>query len=98
MEIYARTGGQLIIEEANTQYLKNPPKQKIPIKFDRIVKIQTDNFERSRNILFGIDIVREPSREISEVRMLLLSLTSRIRKKNKWSSQKRNHKTNSQCS
>ena len=61
MEIYARTGGQLIIEEVNSHYLKNPTKQKVPIKFDRVVKIQTDNFEKSRNILFGVDIVREPS-------------------------------------
>lgn len=39
MEIQARTGGELIIENINVPYLKNEQKERIPIKFNRIVKI-----------------------------------------------------------
>ena len=78
MEIQARTGGELIIENVTIPYLKSELKPRIPIKFDRIVKIQNDNFEKGKNILFGVDIVKDLSE--SEVMNILYSLNSQRNK------------------
>lgn len=63
----------------NIPYLKREPKSRIPIKFDRIVRIENDNFERGKNILFGVDMVKEPS--ITEVPIPLFSLKRKRKKK-----------------
>lgn len=39
MEIYARTGAELIVESLNPYYLKKEKPDRCPIKFDRIVKV-----------------------------------------------------------
>lgn len=39
MEVYARTGAEVIIEEANPYYLKSKKADRPPIKFTNIVKV-----------------------------------------------------------
>lgn len=70
MEIYARTGAELIIEPIDQYYLKKPKKQRCPIKFEKIVKVQTDTFPKNKNILFGMEMPRDD--EFTEVKICLI--------------------------
>lgn len=54
MEVYARTGAQVIIENMNPYYLKKDKPKRPPIRFERLVKIQTDDIFKKKNQLFGI--------------------------------------------
>ena len=54
MEVYARTGAEVIIENTNPYYLKNVKPAKPPIRFEKLMKIKSDDFQRKKNALFGI--------------------------------------------
>jgi hypothetical protein len=59
MEVYARTGAEVIIEEANPYYLKSKKAERPPIKFTNIVKVETSIFKKKKNALFGLDLPKE---------------------------------------
>jgi hypothetical protein len=65
MEIYARTGAELIIQPIDQYYLRKAKKERCPIKFEKIVKVETDIFPKSKNILFGMEMPRDD--EFSDV-------------------------------
>ena len=54
MEVYARTGAEVIIENTNPYYLRQNKPVKPSIRFEKIVKVKTDDFQRKKNALFGI--------------------------------------------
>ena len=59
MEVYARTGAEVIIENTNPYYLKNAKPAKPPIRFEKLMKIKSDDFQRKKNALFGIELPKE---------------------------------------
>lgn len=48
MEVYARTGAQVIIEDANPYYLKTKKPERPPIKFQKIVKVEGSVFKKKK--------------------------------------------------
>jgi hypothetical protein len=59
MEVYARTGAEVIIQNINPHYLRPIKPPKPPIRIERLVKVKTDDFFRRKNGLFGIELPRE---------------------------------------
>ena len=59
MEVYARTGAEVIIENTNPYYLKPMKPAKPPIRFEKLVKVKADDFQKKKNALFGIELPRE---------------------------------------
>jgi hypothetical protein len=59
MEVYARTGAQVIIEDANPYYLKSKKAERPPIKFERLVKVEGSVFKKKKDALFGIELPKE---------------------------------------
>ena len=59
MEVYARTGAEVIIEDLNPYYLKNRKPERCPIKFENIVKVEGSIFKKKKNALFGLELPKE---------------------------------------
>ena len=59
MEVYARTGAEVIIENANPYYLKSKKAERPPIKFERIVKVENAVFKKKKGALLGLDLPKE---------------------------------------
>lgn len=60
MEIYARTGAQVIVQKVNPYYLKSQKGKRPQIKFENIVTVKQDTFlKKNKNILFGIELPKD---------------------------------------
>ena len=56
MEVYARTGAEVINDEIEKAYLKTKIPEPLRIKFDHIITVENDNFGRDRNYFMGIEM------------------------------------------
>lgn len=59
MEVYARTGAEVIIEDQNPYYLKSKKVEKPPIRFQNIIKVEPNIFKKKKNVLFGLELPKE---------------------------------------
>lgn len=59
MEVYARTGAEVIIEDLNPYYLKSKKAERPPIKFEKLVKVEGNVFKKKKDALFGLELPKE---------------------------------------
>ena len=56
MQVYARTGAEVIIQNMNPHYLRPVKPPRPAIRFEKLVKVKTDDFFKKKSALFGIQI------------------------------------------
>lgn len=54
MEVYARTGAEVIIEDLNPYYLKQKKPERPPIRFEKLIKVEPNIFKKKKDALFGL--------------------------------------------
>ena len=54
MEVYARTGAEVIIEDLNPYYLKQKKQERPPIRFEKLIKVEPNIFKKKKDALFGL--------------------------------------------
>lgn len=54
MEVYARTGAEVIIQDINPYYLKSKKAERAPIRFEKLIKVEGNVFKKKKDALFGL--------------------------------------------
>lgn len=91
MEVYARTGAEVIIDDLNPYYLKTKKSERPPIKFENIVKVEGSVFKKKKTALFGLDLPKEEDLFSDDSDEVLMH-------RSRWRTNKKKRTTRSQCS